>query len=211
MTTKIGLISDTHSTLAPLQEAMSIFKQQQVDMIICAGDVAGYGADELSQSIDLLQQHKCKIVAGNHDVISENQDYGNQTQKIEDFFKHLPLSLDLIIENKKVYVVHAQPPDIQHGGIKLLNPEGEIDEKNKHYWQQQLKDFPYDVLIVGHTHQIYSEQFTDLQIINPGSTQFNHSCMILSLPEMKVEIFSLSNMTPVLTWNWGIYYREQNA
>ena len=209
MPTKIGLISDTHSSLAPLEEALSIFQREQVDMIICAGDIAGYGEDEVTQTIDLLLKHDCKMIAGNHDHIIDETDYGSNLKRIDNFFNSLPLTLELEIENKKIYVVHAHPPDSQHGGIKLLDPQGNVFSDRKEYWHQQLKHFDHDILIVGHTHQIFAEKIGKVLVINPGSTQFNHSCMILNLPDMKVETFSLSNMTPVTTWNWGIFYREQ--
>ena len=59
MSTKIGLISDTHSTTAPLEEALSLFKKEQVEIIICAGDIAGYGNDQLEPTIDLLTENNC--------------------------------------------------------------------------------------------------------------------------------------------------------
>ena len=62
-----------------------------------------------------------------------------------------------------------------------------------------------DVLIVGHTHQVFSEQLGDVLVINPGSTTFNHTCAILTLPEMKVDIFPLSNKEPILCWNWSMF------
>ncbi|HEC11905.1 MAG TPA: metallophosphoesterase, partial [Acidiferrobacteraceae bacterium] len=42
MPTKIGIISDLHATPAPVAEALSIFDQQGVDEVLCAGDIAGY-------------------------------------------------------------------------------------------------------------------------------------------------------------------------
>ena len=210
MPTKIGLISDTHSTLAPLKEALSIFKREQVDMVICAGDIAGYGEDELMQTIDLLLKHDCKMVAGNHDQITVDMENCDQLEKIETFFKTLPLTLEFNVEGKQIYVVHAHPPDSQHGGIKLLDPQGHVYADRKADWQQQLENFDHDVLIVGHTHQVFVEQIGKVLVINPGSTQFNHTCMVLNLPDMHVETFALSNMQPVMTWNWGIFYKEQD-
>jgi putative phosphoesterase len=210
MPTKIGLISDTHSTVAPLQEALSIFQREQVDMIICAGDIAGYGEDELAQTIELLIQHNCKMVAGNHDLITDDMINSGQLEKLQSFFNTLPLTLELDVEGKRIYVVHAHPPDSQHGGIKLLDPQGQVYASRKVYWEQQLESFDYDVLIVGHTHQFFAEQIGQTLVINPGSTQFNHTCMVLSLPGMGVEVFPLSNKQPVKTWNWGIFYKEQN-
>ena len=63
---KLGLISDVHATVEPLREALTIFRQNHVDTIICAGDTAGYGG-ELDQTVDLLIESKCQIISGNHD------------------------------------------------------------------------------------------------------------------------------------------------
>jgi putative phosphoesterase len=208
MSTKIGLISDPHSTTAPLKEALSIFRREQVETIICAGDIAGYGEDQLEQTVDLLIQNNCQMIAGNHDCwpLDENNNtsYDN---KIEEFFKSLPTKLELTIAGKKIYVAHAHPPDSLHGGIKLLDPDGNVYPDRKEYWKHELKDLNHDVLIVGHTHQIFSEKIGDVFVINPGSTTFNHNCSILSLPEMSVENFALSNKTPLKVWNWGMLYK----
>ena len=40
-------------------------------------------------------------------------------------------------------------------------------------------------------------------MVNPGSSAFNHSCAILSLPEMTVQVFPLSDKEIEKTWNWG--------
>ena len=41
MTTKLGLIADVHASPVSLEQALSIFKLEQVTDIICAGDIAG--------------------------------------------------------------------------------------------------------------------------------------------------------------------------
>ena len=67
MSTKIGLISDVHPTVAPLRESLSVFQKEGVDVIVCAGDIAGY-RKELYQTIELLIESECRIILGNHDV-----------------------------------------------------------------------------------------------------------------------------------------------
>ena len=52
---KIGLISDVHATLKPLQQALAIFEAQGVETILCAGDVAGYGK-QLEQTVKAFRQ-----------------------------------------------------------------------------------------------------------------------------------------------------------
>lgn len=207
MSTKIGLISDPHSTTAPLKEALSIFARKRVDRIICAGDIAGYGEDELEQTIDLLLEYHVLMISGNHDHWDDKENSGRLSEKIRTFFSSLPTHLELNLENKSIYVAHASPPDDQHGGIKLLTPEGDVFADRKAYWANELREFDYDVLVVGHTHQVFSEHIANTLVINPGSTTFNHNCSILHLPEMHVENFALSGKTPLKVWNWGMFHR----
>jgi putative phosphoesterase len=103
-------------------------------------------------------------------------------------------------------VVHANPPCEQHGGIKLLDQQGAIKDDRKYEWTLALSEFDYDVLIVGHTHQVYGEQLGKVLVVNPGSSVFNHSCMILSLPDMRLETFALGNREIVKCWNFGMLF-----
>ncbi len=203
MTTKLGLISDVHSSPVPLKQALDLFDEEQVSDVICVGDIAGY-YETLEPTIDLLIQKDCKTIIGNHD-----QAYLEAYPELHDtkgsrFLRELPQTLELVVEDKRVYVVHAHPPSFQHGGIKLLDQEGEIIQQRKDDWGRELKDFDYDVLIVGHTHQVFAERLGNVFVVNPGSTQFNHSCMILSLPELKVQIFALENKEIIKCWNFGM-------
>ncbi|MEJ1367267.1 MAG: metallophosphoesterase family protein, partial [Candidatus Sedimenticola sp. (ex Thyasira tokunagai)] len=67
MATKIGIISDPHATPGPVEEALSIFRQEGVERILCAGDIAGYG-DSLDETVALLAAHGCQSVIGNHEA-----------------------------------------------------------------------------------------------------------------------------------------------
>lgn len=208
MSTRIGLLSDVHAKSAPVAEALSIFKHEQVDSIICPGDIAGY-FDDVKAVIDLLVESNCQTIIGNHDqsYIESHQQEKNSAEYR--FLDALPETLEYEIEGRRVYVVHAHPPTSQHGGIKLLDVDGELIPEQKQYWQQALKDLDYDVLIVGHTHQVFVEQLGDVLVINPGSTQFNHTCMILTLPEMTVQTFALQGKDPVKSWNWGKFIQNE--
>lgn len=202
MTTRIGLLSDVHAKSAPVAEALSIFERERVDRIICPGDIAGY-FDELKPVIDLLIDYDCETVIGNHDqaYLAAHVEEAETPEKI--FLRALPEKLAMSIEGKRIYMVHAEPPASQHGGIKLLDVDGQLIPEHKHHWKRQLQSFDHDVLIVGHTHQVFVEQLGEVLVINPGSTQFNHSCMILKLPEMTVEIFALEGKRVLKSWNWG--------
>lgn len=209
MPTRIGLISDVHATVAPLREALSVFKQCGVDLILCPGDVVGYG-EEVAETIALLKQSHCQTILGNHEIWYLEEAGQDSADQISGFLRKLPSVLELNIETKRVYMVHASPPRSYMDGIKLLDENGEILSEEKDYWTERLADFNNDILIVGHTHQVFAEQLGNTLVINPGSTKFNHTCAILELPSLKFEVFPLSGETPVKTWNWGQYFSQQN-
>ena len=98
-----------------------------------------------------------------------------------------------MLGDQRCYVGHPNPTDSQHGCNKIIGQDGDIIQQRKDLWCGELHDFDYDVLIVGHTHQVFAEQLGKVFVVNPGSSAFNHSCMILSLPELKVQIFTLEN------------------
>ena len=200
----IGLISDVHAAPAPVAEALAIFKNAGVDQVFCAGDIAGYH-DELEQTVALLVESGCRSVLGNHDLLHLDHYDEEVDDKAVEYFRQLPYAIDVTIEGKRVYMVHAHPPDACHGGIKLLDRYGEIQPDRVVHWAEQLASFESDVLIVGHTHQVFAERLGHTLVVNPGSSAFNHSCAILSLPGMTVEMFPLSGKAIERTWNWGEY------
>ena len=207
MSVKIGLISDVHATPAPLQEALAIFQQEGVATILCAGDVAGYG-NHLEETLNLLVGSHCQVVMGNHDLWQSDRSEGSARGPVEEYLQSLPVAIKLSEEGIKIHMIHASPREPFTKGIKLLDEYAVLLHDQKHYWTDCLKTLHADVLIVGHTHQVFAEQLGHLLVVNPGSTLFNHTCAILTLPEMDVQIRPLSGKNPVLSWNWGMLYSD---
>ena len=203
MARRIGLVSDVHSTPAALRDALEIFERERVDEIICAGDIAGY-FDTLRPTVDLLKACRCRCIVGNHDQSYLEKSTASDDPIVIDFLRELPQTLDLEIEGCSVFVVHANPPSEQHGGIRLLDPQGRVRDERRQEWAERLAEFERDVLIVGHTHQVYAEELGGTFVVNPGSSAFNHSCMILTLPDLEVETFALQNRDIVYCWNFGM-------
>lgn len=198
----IGLISDVHATPEPVAEALSIFEQAGVDQVFCAGDIAGY-RDQLEETVALLIESGCRTIIGNHDLGYLEKHTNDVDSRAAEFFKQLPSSIDTSIAGKRVYMVHAHPPDDCRGGIKLLDKQGEVQPERIALWTEQLQTFDRDVLIVGHTHQVFAEQVGNTLVVNPGSSVFNHSCAILRLPEMTVQVYPLSGKAIQKNWIWS--------
>ena len=206
LSTRIGLLSDVHATPEPVAEALALFKSQGVDHIFCPGDIAGYGAN-LDRTVELLLEHDCQAVLGNHEIWYLAKHADEEVVPASRWFASLPRMLQLTIEGKRVYMVHASPPDSVKGGIRLLDIDGDLIAAEKARWSKRLQGFEHDVLLVGHTHQVFCEQLGDTLVINPGSTRFNHTCAVLSLPDMALEVFGLSGRQPVRSWNWSDEYK----
>ena len=201
----LGLISDVHATVAPLQEALEIFERAGVDQVLCAGDIAGYH-DEVEQTVALLADNDVQAVRGNHDLRYLDRCGEHEAGPAAAYFRQLPAVLDIKVAGRRVYVVHAEPPDAcDGGGIRLLDPHGGLRPERATRWTQQLASCGCDVLVVGHSHQVFAEQLGNTLVVNPGSSVFNHSCAILRLPEMTVQMLPLSGQSIRKTWNWADY------
>jgi predicted phosphodiesterase len=173
-----------------------------------------YGA-QLEATISLIDQPFCHTIIGNHDLsdlskyeqaddnTEQQVKHGSLSGQSLSFLKQLPACYQMESEGKSLYMVHAQPPDGYHGGIKLLDKNGLLIPQQLTLWSERLQSFDYDVLVVGHTHQVFAEYLGDTLVINPGSSVFNNSCAILRLPEMSVEMIPLSGKEITRTWNWG--------
>jgi len=203
MSVKIGLISDIHAAAGPLRKALTVFDQEHVDLVLCAGDVAGYGT-ELAQSVQLLAESGCTTILGNHDLWFMEQQIEGLDKGSADFFLNLPKTWEATIEGKRIFAVHASPPRSMRIGITLLDQDANILPVALEQWTRELERYDFDVLIVGHTHQVFAEQLGDILVINPGSTVFNHTCAILSLPDLNVQTVPLSGKKTRKIWHWGM-------
>lgn len=63
---RYGLISDIHGNLEALQAVLKELEKQDVDEILCLGDIIGYGPDP-EKCLQLVREHASIILAGNHD------------------------------------------------------------------------------------------------------------------------------------------------
>lgn len=202
---KIGLISDVHAEPAPLVEALQLFASAGVETVLCAGDIAGYGS-QLAATVELLKVSGCESVVGNHDLWHCEKRAGSPGE-IEAYLQSLPLSRELSLAGKRLYMVHASPRDSLLDGIRLRDEFGALLPQACDDWRDHLNAFPYDVLVVGHTHQVFAQQLGATLVINPGSSCFNHSCAILTLPALTVDILPLGGKQPLLSWNFGMERR----
>src|SRR4030067_66746 len=63
---KLVMISDVHSNLHALEAVLKEIDRIGPEMVVCAGDIVGYGAYP-NECCDVLRARASKIVKGNHD------------------------------------------------------------------------------------------------------------------------------------------------
>jgi len=159
---RYAIISDIHSNIEALQAVLKTIEQENIDKIVCLGDIVGYGPDP-NECIELIQQHCEIILTGNHDfacIESAELFYFNQyaakavewtvavlTKENLDFLAKLPL--DGKIEN--FYLVHSSPFEPRSWDYILSLDDAEFnfskfDEANQ-------------ICFIGHSHHpvIYVE------------------------------------------------------
>lgn len=68
---KIALISDIHGNFQALETVLENIEREQVDQIVCLGDVAFKGPQP-HEVVDLLKQQNCLFVLGNTDAVLFN-------------------------------------------------------------------------------------------------------------------------------------------
>jgi diadenosine tetraphosphatase ApaH/serine/threonine PP2A family protein phosphatase len=73
---RIAILSDIHSNLEALTEALAAIEREKPDQVICLGDVVGYGAS-VNPCCDLIRKRAAVTLLGNHDAaVAGRMDYG---------------------------------------------------------------------------------------------------------------------------------------
>lgn len=66
---RVGVISDIHGNFQALSAVLEKLEDEKVDMIVCCGDVVGYGARP-NECAETLRRMEVPTIAGNHDHAS---------------------------------------------------------------------------------------------------------------------------------------------
>ncbi len=149
----IGVISDTHipdrvKRISP--QAIEIFKSNQVDLIIHAGDICNPGTIQILEEIAPVE-----AVKGNRDVL---------------LWSKLPLIKKLSIEQVDIVVTHGHLGFIGYF-IEKFNYILRGPQKFSHFENLILGRFPEaDLIIYGHHHIPINKIINGQLLFNPGSS-----------------------------------------
>lgn len=177
---KIAVISDIHSNIYALEEVLKDIKNRNVDLVVCTGDLVGYGTRP-NEVINLIRENKILTIMGNYDDAIGNYkivcgcDYpdpkdaekaglsmsftANETTDYnKEFLRNLLEEVVIKVGNKTIRFVH--------GSTRLIN---EYLKEDSNEAKEVMKDLKEDILVCGHTHIPYIKKYGEKLLVNAGS------------------------------------------
>jgi len=182
---KIGLISDIHGNLQALTQVLHVLYAAKVDLILCAGDLVGYGAHPNSV-IQLLRSSGIQSVSGNYDEAvawdlprAARTESSALTEPIKQaaldwtqqrissdakyYLRGLPRALSYHLDGLRIQMLHA--------GLDFTDEWHTPDEPDA--LTALAARCASDVVILGHTHQAFAHECTYQDAWgNDGATLF---------------------------------------
>ena len=180
---KIGIISDIHSNLEALKTIINKFNEENVDLILCAGDLIGLGPhpNEVVEFVSNLDNFIC--VLGNHDrylleglpeffpnkenMSKEEKEHHEfihnlLSDKSKQYLKSLPLIKEIKVKEHSLILLHYYMNENNEYKNYKHNPSfKELEE--------MFSKYNANIIVYGHNHNRSVLNEFDKYFINPGS------------------------------------------
>lgn len=153
---RIAIFSDIHGNYHALQAVLEAIDKESPDLVICCGDVVGYGARP-NECVNEIRDREIPVIAGNHDHaclmltdISNFNDIAKAaviwtkdvlTEENVAFLRQMPLTIKDPAND--LYYVHASPKDPGEWNYVLTMGEART---NFNYFTERI-------CFIGHSHQ----------------------------------------------------------
>lgn len=171
---RIGLISDIHGNLIALESVLSELKQEQIDRVICLGDVAALGPQP-REVIGRLRELSCPVVMGNtddwylqplpegDDELREIAQWGLQqfTDADLDYLRSFQPVIEMTLDTDKTLLCSHGSPRSYTDVITSTTPTAEV--------RSMFAGYQALIMVGGHTHVQMLRRYEQAFIINPGS------------------------------------------
>lgn len=171
---KLAIISDIHGNLYALMKVLEDIDDQKVDLIVCLGDLVGYGPHP-NEVVSMIRRKNIPCIKGNYDASVVDGDFTyirensinsfalpwavNEVRAANKYYlDNLPTSMTLDFNGKKIKLVHGSP--------NALNEYLLEEDKTTSQVMESLQE---DILICAHTHIPSAKYFGNKLFINDGS------------------------------------------
>lgn len=179
---RYAIISDIHGNLEALKTVIEDIKKQNIDRIICLGDIISKGCHN-HECLEIVRQISDAVVKGNNDVkftksldeiagvgdLDYDHFYWTQKQLTADdinYIRHLPMCCEFVLSGRKIRCFHATPSDINESVFNFTNYEKKLSLFEPSVYTTNTIA---DVIVYGHTHFTSYEKLYGKTLINVGS------------------------------------------
>jgi putative phosphoesterase len=178
----VAVITDIHGNLPALEAALARIEELGIEQVYCGGDLVGYGPHP-NEVCALIADRRIPTIYGNYDyaiardlddcgcayITPHDRELGqlsvtwtlaNTDQRSKDFMKGLPFDLHFAVGEQQVHLVHGSP--------RRLN-EYLFEDKPAALYERLAGSEEDDVLVFGHTHKPWVQDFGGVRFVNCGS------------------------------------------
>lgn len=176
---RIGLLADVHANLPALRTALAALREEDVDQVVVAGDLVGYGASP-NECISLLVDAGAVCVAGNHDLLFVGRlPFSNFPATA----RHAAVVTEPLLGADERRFLEGLPTVRRFGSVvvahgSLDDPEEYVEDRRRA--KELLSTLRAghhgaDTLVLGHTHLQWRVRGTNgprgepIRLVNPGS------------------------------------------
>ncbi|MGB5981044.1 MAG: metallophosphoesterase [Nonlabens sp.] len=160
---KLMVIGDIHGNIVALEKALQSYLNE-VDQVICHGDVVNYGPWG-NECVDLLQLHNVQCLLGNHEEAYINGRYEGHNEMVQQFFAHTLSDFD------RMDIIKSYDKKLEAGGFLIRHTIN-----NTYYYPDTnitnltLKSHT----VIGHSHYPFIKKTVNSHFfINTGSVGQN--------------------------------------
>jgi putative phosphoesterase len=179
---RVAVITDIHANLPALEAALDAIESMDVDAVYCGGDLVGYGPHP-NEVCRLIEERGIPTIYGNYDyaIGRDLEDCGcayrdqrdrelgelsvawtleHTDQRSKDFMRALPFDLRFELGGRRVRLVHGSPRKVN---------EYLFADKPARTFERIAAGADCDVLVFGHTHQPWVDEYGGVLFVNCGS------------------------------------------
>ncbi len=176
------MITDIHGNLPALEGALAAIDELAPNSVYCGGDLVGYGPWP-NEVCRLIEEREIPTIYGNYDyaIARDEEDCGcayitphdrelgqrsvdwtlaHTDQASKDFMRELPFDLRFELGGKRVRLVHGSPRKVN---------EYLFEDKPAHTFERIAAGADCDVLVFGHTHKPWIQEYGGVLFVNCGS------------------------------------------
>lgn len=208
---RFALVGDVHAEDERLASFLSLARSQQVDAILCVGDVAdGFG--DLARTVEVLARERVHVVTGNHDrwfLANEMRtlfpvQLRDEHAAAVEAARFWPPILEVDTILGPLLVGHGVADD----DMAVIKPHTSLDEiRWIGAWRRLVTADRFRFLAGGHTHEAMVRTIDAITILNPGTLKRDKSpaSAIVDLRERAMHVYDLADpRSPVLRASYPI-------